>query len=206
MKRRLQTRLLVCLLLLTPLTVVADTTPAGITSFFGDLSTLSADFDQQVLDSNNQPIQSSQGHMWIKRPGLFRWDYMKPYEQQIVADGKRLWSYDKDLEQVTVQPLEEVLTATPAMLLGSERPLEEVFTIRKVDAQQVLLTPKNDDSNVIELRLWFSDSELERIAAADSFGNTTVFTFSNIRRNLLLDGELFRFDPPDGADVVGHTP
>ena len=144
--------------------------------------------------------------MWIRRPGMFRWDYSEPYQQQIVADGERLWSYDKDLEQVTVQPADEVLTATPAMLLSGRQPLQEVFDIRELSGQQYLLVPKNNDSNVTELRLQFSDGALQQIAAADTFGNTTVFSFTNIQRNPLLDRQLFQFVPPEGADVVGEAP
>ena len=185
---------------------MADSTPAGLAAFFDDLQTLSADFDQRVLDDNRQEIQASKGRMWIRRPGMFRWDYSEPYQQQIVADGERLWSYDKDLEQVTVQVADEVLTATPAMLLSGRQPLQEVFDIRELAGQQYLLTPKNNDSNVTELRLQFSDGALQQIAAADTFGNTTVFSFSNIQRNPLLDRQLFSFVPPEGADVVGEAP
>ena len=185
---------------------MADSTPAGLAAFFDDLQTLSADFDQRVLDDNRQEIQASKGRMWIRRPGMFRWDYSEPYQQQIVADGEHLWSYDKDLEQVTVQVADEVLTATPAMLLSGRQPLQEVFDIRELAGQQYLLTPKNNDSNVTELRLQFSDGALQQIAAADTFGNTTVFSFSNIQRNPLLDRQLFSFVPPEGADVVGEAP
>ncbi|NNJ93463.1 MAG: outer membrane lipoprotein chaperone LolA [Halobacteria archaeon] len=185
---------------------VADEMPASLADFFQGLETLSADFSQQVVDGNNREIQSATGRMWIRRPGMFRWDYMEPYQQQLVADGERLWSYDKDLEQVTVQAASEVLTATPAMLLSGERPLEDVFEIHEVATQHILLTPKNNDSNVTELRLQFNDGGLQRIAAADTFGNTTVFTFTNVQRNPLLDRQLFTFEPPAGADVVGEAP
>ncbi len=140
------------------------------------------------------------------RPGMFRWDYLEPYQQQVVADGQRLWSYDKDLEQVTVQAMAEVLTTTPAMLLSGDQPLEEVFNIREDTDRGILLTPKNNDSNVTELRLQFNEGGLEQIAAADNFGNTTVFSFSNVKRNPLLDRQLFQFDPPDGTDIVGDGP
>ncbi len=198
--------LLVCLLSLSGAQAHADAPSARLADFFKDLRTLSADFSQQVLDGNMREIQSSSGHMWIMRPGMFRWDYSQPYQQQVVADGSHLWSFDRDLEQVTVQAAGEVLTATPAMLLSGEQPLEEVFNISEVDGQDLLLTPKNNDSNVTELTLQFNADGLQRIAAADAFGNTTVFTFSNLQRNPLLDRQLFTFTPPEGADVVGDLP
>ena len=184
----------------------AEAMPASLENFFHKLETLSADFSQQVVDGDNREIQSASGRMWIKRPGMFRWDYLEPYQQQVVADGERLWSYDKDLEQVTVHAADEVLTATPAMLLSGERPLEDVFEIHEIAGRHILLIPKNNDSNVTELRLEFSEHDLQRIAAADTFGNTTVFSFSNVQRNPLLDRQLFLFEPPDGADVVGEVP
>ena len=190
--------------LTTPLQ--AEALPASLANFFNKLETLSADFSQQVVDGDNREIQAASGRMWIRRPGMFRWDYLEPYQQQVVADGERLWSYDKDLEQVTVQDADEVLTATPAMLLSGERPLADVFDIHETASQHILLTPKNNDSNVTELRLQFSDGGLERIAAADTFGNTTIFSFTNVQRNPLLDRQLFKFQPPEGADVVGEAP
>ena len=179
-------------------------TPALVEQFFSDLQTLQADFDQQVVDSNNRLVQSSQGRMWIMRPGRFRWDYETPYRQQLVADGERLWSYDEDLEQVTVQAAAQVLTATPAMLLSGNQPLEDVFIIEASGTERVQLTPKSDDSNVTGLQLYFANDLLQRIEARDTFGNTTTFTFSNLKRNPELQPALFHFEPPAGADVVGE--
>jgi len=189
--------------------VRADAGPGYVQDFFNELHTLQADFDQQVVDSEHNVQQSSQGHMWIKRPGRFRWDYETPYRQQIVADGERLWSYDEDLEQVTVQKVSDVLTSTPAMLLSGGQPLEEVFVVEELkpgkSARQVLLTPKSDDSNVTAITLYFDVRTLVRIRAFDSFGNTTTFTFSNLERNQKLDAQIFRFSPPANADVVGDA-
>jgi outer membrane lipoprotein carrier protein len=197
-----------CLLLcLTAGTAGAGTAvPDDVQDFFRGLKTLQADFDQQVIDSDRRLIQSSRGHMWIMRPGRFRWDYEAPYRQQLVADGKRFWSYDEDLEQVTVQPATEVLSATPAVLLSGEQPLEEVFTIEDAGTaggeHAVRLLPKSDDSNLTGLVLVFASGSITRIEARDSFGNTTIFSFTNLERNPELSADIFRFVPPPGADVI----
>ena len=197
------------LVLLFPATALAEKQPPYVTDFFAGLHTLQADFEQQVVDGNNKPLQSSQGHMWIKRPGRFRWDYETPYRQQLVADGERLWSYDEDLEQVTVQQASDVLTSTPAMLLSGEEPLENVFNIEEVNPggkeQHVLLVPKSDDSNVTRIHLFFSGNTLARIKAEDNFGNTTTFSFTAFERNPPLDKSVFSFVPPAGADVIGDV-
>ena len=197
------------LLLLVPAVTQATEPPAYFSGFFNGLLTMQADFDQQVLDGNRQLLQSSQGHMWIMRPGRFRWDYVTPYKQQLVADGERLWSYDEELEQVTVQPASEVLTSTPAMLLSGTQPLEQLFTIEETTAtagdRQVTLIPKSDDSNVTRLHVHFSGELLTRIDAEDNFGNTTQFSFTRLERNPKLDEKLFTFTPPAGADVIGNS-
>jgi chaperone LolA len=197
------------LLLLLPAVSHATETPAYFREFFNGLLTMQADFDQQVLDGNRQLLQSSQGHMWIMRPGRFRWDYVTPYKQQLVADGERLWSYDEELEQVTVQPASEVLTSTPAMLLSGTQPLEQLFNIEETSAtagdRQVTLIPKSDDSNVTRLHVHFSGELLTRIDAEDNFGNTTQFSFTRLERNPKLDEKIFTFTPPAGADVIGNS-
>jgi outer membrane lipoprotein carrier protein len=180
-----------------------------VDTFFKDLHTLEADFHQQVLTSEGKLQQESDGHVWILRPGKFRWNYQTPYKQQLVADGQRLWSYDEDLAQVSVQPMDKVFSSTPAMLLSGNEPLEKVFHMQEEPAddgqQQVLLTPMSDDSSVIEVRLLFSKGMLSRIVAKDNFGNTTSFTFSKVVRNGPVDETLFKFVPPPDVDVVGDT-
>jgi outer membrane lipoprotein carrier protein len=178
-------------------------------AFFAGSHTLQADFHQQVINSEGKVQQDSSGHVWILRPGRFRWNYQTPYKQQLVADGRHLWSYDEDLAQVTVQPMDKVFSATPAMLLSGKEPLEKVFRMQEQPAhngeQQVLLTPKSDDSNIIEIRLFFTNGTLSHLEARDKFGNTTSFTFTNLQRNAPVDDGLFHFVPPPDVDVVGDT-
>lgn len=197
------------LLLLPGAGIQADPGQGYAKDYFNNLRTLEADFNQQVVDSEHNLQQSSQGHMWIQRPGLFRWDYETPYRQQIVADGERLWSYDEDLEQVSVQNVTDVLTSTPAMLLSGSRPMEDVFAIEEPasdsPARQVLLTPKSGDSNVTAITLYFDADTLVGMRALDSFGNTTTFSFFNLERNRDIDPQLFRFIPPANTDVIGDA-
>jgi outer membrane lipoprotein carrier protein len=204
MSLRAAVQLLLGLLLLSCTAARAEQPTEALRAFFAGLETLQANFEQQVVDEYGRTQQSSRGHMWIMRPGRFRWDYEEPYRQQIVADGTRLWSYDEDLEQVTVQAAGEVLTATPAMLLSGEQPLEQVFTL-EVDGNSVRLLPKTDDSNITALNLYLEAGVLQEITARDSFGNTTTFRFSKLERNPALPADLFVFVPPAGADVVGDV-
>jgi outer membrane lipoprotein carrier protein len=205
--RSLRLLLVVSFILASPL-LVAGGALDTVHAFFKDLNTLEADFHQQVLTSEGRLQQESNGHVWILRPGRFRWNYQTPYKQQLVADGRQLWSYDEDLAQVSVQAMDKVFSATPAMLLSGNEPLEKVFRLQEQPAddgqQHVLLTPKSDDSSVIEIHLFFVNGAFSRIEAKDNFGNTTSFTFTNLIRNAPVDEGIFRFVPPPDADIVGE--
>jgi len=192
------------------------TRPAGaaetletVRDFFSNLDSLQADFHQEVIDSNGQQQQVSDGKVWILRPGRFRWDYLTPYKRQIVADGERLWSYDEDLAQVTVQAMDTVLGATPAMLLSGGEQIDKVFQLEAQpaagDTLHAQLTPRADDSNITAIHVYFNKDILARIEAIDSFGNHTTFAFTNLVRNAGLDAKRFRFVPPEGTDIIGDT-
>lgn len=191
----------------TGIHAAAPDTLDTVRAFFANIDSLQADFHQQVIDSNGQQTQESRGKVWILRPGRFRWNYLTPYRQQIVADGERLWSYDEDLAQVTVQAMDTVLGATPAMLLSGGEPIDKVFELEAQPAAgntlHALLTPRADDSNITEIHVYFNKDILARIEAIDSFGNHTVFGFSNLVRNAGLDAQRFRFVPPEGTDIIG---
>jgi outer membrane lipoprotein carrier protein len=166
-----------------------------------------------VTDANGKLIQQGQGEMMIARPGRFRWEYRRPYEQLIIADGHKLWVYDPELEQVTVKPVDEALGNTPALLLSGVHPLEQDFTVREARApgdrlHWVELLPKAEDSQFERILLGFSGGQsggqLQQMALHDSFGQVTRLDFENMQRNLPLAPSLFRFEPPAGVDVVGE--
>ena len=91
------------ILLLSTLSIscaVAEDTPiAQLKAFLHSSAALSADFRQVSLDKNGDPKQSSYGKFYLSRPGKFRWNYQKPFVQEIVSNGGKVWFYDADLEQ-----------------------------------------------------------------------------------------------------------
>ena len=96
----------------------ADEGRVLLDSFLNEITTLTARFDQSLIDADDVLVEESNGTLELQRPGRFRWAYEQPYEQLMVADGLNIWSYDVDLAQVTVKPQNEVLGNTPALLLG----------------------------------------------------------------------------------------
>lgn len=198
-------RLLALLCLLVP-TVAAASATKALKTFLGQTQTVRARFAQMVLDKNLKPLQQAQGVMQFSRPGKFRWDYQKPYEQVIVGDGTRLWIHDKDLNQVTVRKLDRALGASPAALLAGSNELERDFTLKNVASEKGLdwleAVPKNRDTIFERVRMGFGKSGLEAMELRDQFGQVTVITFADVERNPKLSAEVFRFTPPKGADVI----
>ncbi len=177
--------------------------------FLKDLQGLQAEFRQVLTDRRGQVLDEASGTLAIRRPDRFRWDYREPYEQVIVADGARIWLYDRDLEQVTVRKLDETLSATPAMLLSGQGNLDQNFTVREVRREKTLewvhLEPVRDDTDFKWVRLGFEGPVLRHMQLADKLGQTTALEFSQVERNPPLDPQRFTFTAPPGADVIGDT-
>jgi len=171
-------------------------------------TTARARFAQIVLDRNMKTLQQATGTMQFSRPGKFRWEYDKPIEQTIVSDGSRVWLYDKDLNQVTVQRLNRALGSSPAALLAGSNEIEKSYTLTGMGGKDGLdwleAVPKAQDTAFERVRLGFGKAGLEVMELRDQFGQTTVIKFSAIERNVRIPPEVFRFAPPKGADVISE--
>ena len=181
---------------------------AKVERYLAGLSTWSADFSQAITDDNGKLLRSATGHLYLQRPGKFRWDYATPAEQLVLADGKQLWFYDKDLGQANVRPMDASLANTPAMLLSGGAALETQFDITGLPTEAGLewfqLRPKHADTDFLAVRIAFQKGELARMQLADKLNQVTSLTFSSTRRNLTLAPSLFTFAPPPGVDVIGR--
>lgn len=181
-----------------------------LSAFFAEKGALRADFVQTVQGAAFAQPEESRGVLIMQRPGKFRWDYRQPYQQQIIADGKRLWVYDVDLEQVVVKPMDEALGDTPALLLSGGGSVTDRFDVTELPDQGdglawVQLVPKQADTGFSELRLGFDKQDLQRMELRDNFGQITRLAFSHMQRNVDVPPATFHFVPPKGVDVVGEA-
>lgn len=197
---------LILLALLVAVSPVHADTLASLERFFHDVRSYSAGFEQVVLDRDGRAQQRSSGRLWIARPGRFRWDYIKPYEQHIIGDGKKVWVYDVDLQQVTVRPMGRALGDTPALLLAGQGSLKAQFTIKDAGRHDglawVQLEPHEKEAGFERIGLGFKGTALHELRLSDSFGQTTRITLSDVRENVPIDAARFRFTPPPGVDVL----
>jgi chaperone LolA len=177
-------------------------------AFVAGAQTAEADFTQTVSDKNGRITQQASGTMAFARPGKFRWDYNKPYEQVIVGDGAKLWLYDADLDQVTVKTLGDAIAATPAALLAGDNAIEKYFTLKNAGNADGLewleATPRNRDTTFERIRMGFKGDALVQMELFDTFGQRTTLKLSNLARNPRISASRFSFTAPKGADVIGE--
>jgi len=196
----------ILLLFFTQFPAHADDKPVQqLKAFLASSRSLSADFKQVLIDEKGKPVRTSFGVFYLQRPGKFRWDYQKPFAQQIVADKGKVWFYDKDLDQVTVKKLDESLGSTPALLLSGEVSLEDNFTIegqgKEGDMQWIKLLPKSAETTFKYILIGLDRDSLGGMELSDNFGQLTRIYFSNVLINPPIKPTLFQFVVPKGADV-----
>jgi len=178
-----------------------------VDEFIEDVESFSGSFEQVLIDADGEVIERTIGTLEISRPGKFRWSYVEPYEQWLIADGLNIWSYDVDLAQVTVKPQADALANTPALLLsGSADALDQFDYEGSYDetlTTWVKLAPKNTDSGFLRMELGFIDDTLNRMVFFDNLEQTTLVEFRDVAVNGQIDPARFEFLVPDDVDVVG---
>ena len=188
----------------------ADTSDPGrqlVDDFVTEIATFAGRFDQSLIDATGDIVEVTTGTLEIQRPGQFRWSYIEPYEQVLVADGLNIWSYDVDLAQVTVKPQAEALSNTPALLLGGSADAMQQFvhegSYAKGETTWVRMSPKNTESGFLRLEMGFLNGQLSRMVFFDNLEQTTVVALHEVEINEPIDAARFQFSVPEDADVVG---
>ncbi len=178
----------------------------ALREFLAQTKTARGEFTQQVMRGNAQAAPPSSGTFVFERPGKFRWTYQKPYEQVLVADGERLYLYDKDLNQVTVKKIAAALPASPASILFGGSDFERDFVVKDDGVRDgvawLVATPRAKDSPFERIDIGFRDGVPAAMHLKDSFGQVSRLTFARFERNAKVDPQLFRFAPPPGVDVL----
>lgn len=151
----------------------------------------------------------SSGQFEFARPDRFRFEYRKPFEQTIVADGSTLWLYDVDLNQATRRPQAQALGSTPAALVASSASLAKLAEVFEFSAGPdadgltwAQATPRQRDGQIRRVRVGFSQGQLAVLDMEDSFGQRSTVRFEGFKPNIALPPDAFRFTPPAGADVL----
>jgi outer membrane lipoprotein carrier protein len=192
--------------------------PTPLDRFLSRLHTLRVTFRQTLVDAHGALLSRSAGTLIVERPGKFRWSIRPlPAEaggaapgagQLMVADGRNLWFYDRDLEQVTVQPVSAALAATPAMLLSGTVDVRKSFTERSAGRREgldwVFVEPLHPSGADFRSALFgFEHGTLKRMILEDTLGQEATLVFEHVAVNGPVPAAAFTFTPPKGVDVIG---
>ncbi len=185
--------------------VLAMTPAEQLQNKLNAIHTMSAHFSQKVT-VKKKTVSKSSGSMALKRPGTFRWETKDPMEQLIVADGKKMWIYDVELEQVSVKTQQKGLGGTAALFLsGYDEDATQDFLVTEQNngsSSTFNLKTKTDKENFQRIQLIFTNDQLTALELYDQLGQVTYVTFSNIKMNQNVSANLFQFKPPKGVDVI----
>ncbi len=185
----------------------ATTGETYLENFLENTQTFEANFQQTLRAHDGEVLQQTEGEFYLNRPAKFRWNYKTPYEQIIVSDGDRIWIYDVDLQQVTVQKQTAGLPATPMALLEDSSKLHKNFHVLPLDEHdgvyRLRLQSKTKEADFGEIVIGLDDKGLRFMQLHDQFEQVTDIVFSDINTNKKLAKEIFEFIPPEGVDVFG---
>jgi outer membrane lipoprotein carrier protein len=191
---------------LTVNAAVTQTAAQELHQLLKPIDSLSADFTQQIKDHNNHKLQLLNGNLSLKKPNQLRWNVLAPMPQLIVSDGKLVWLYDPDLEQVVIQSFSDDFMANPiSILLGDLDQLNRDFTVSLISDDRFSLKPKQKNSLFFAIQLRFVDSVLSHIEYQDNFGQNTQLTLSQVKLNPQLSKNTFVFDIPQAVDIINHA-
>lgn len=176
----------------------------------GAVTSFSARFRQTTQDGLGNTLQTVNGFMQVAKPGKLRWQTEGLYEQLVISDGKSIWIYDADLEQVSIKNMDNRLSETPALLLGGDiSAIDDDFIVTQTNVetgQLFILQPKDTSQLFDSLELSFhtraEENVLQQMVIRDASGQVTEISFEDAHKNPAFKSELFSFDIPDGVDVI----
>lgn len=182
---------------------------ARLDAFAGGLHSLQGDFHQTVYDAHGNITGSSRGKLALEAPRLFRWQVTDPYQQLIVADGRKVWVYEPDLEQATVRDQGAEEAHSPLTVLTDLSQLDTEFNASDAGTHDGLewlrLVSRAREPQFEYAEIGFDATGPRRMVFKDTLGNRTEIAFSRWQRNVALPADTFTFVPPKGTDVVGDV-
>ncbi len=170
----------------------------------------SASFVQESTLKAMGITDTAKGKVWFKHPGMMRWAYESPEPYAIITDGKTLWIYRPQDNQVMVgDALTYFSNGKGASFLSNFKLVRETFQvsfIEPADAEHytLKLIPRQKQLDLTEIHLNIDKRsfDIDNVVSLNAYGDATRIFFSNLAFEPGMDPAMFRFQPPKGADVV----
>ncbi|WP_198262705.1 outer membrane lipoprotein chaperone LolA [sulfur-oxidizing endosymbiont of Gigantopelta aegis] len=178
-------------------------------SFYQSTRSLQANFTQTIRTTRGKVIEQSTGKLLLDRPDKFILEYIAPAEQKYISNGKTIWIYDVELEQVSIKNISDNVGDSPALLLSSNKNIYRHYDVNDLKnfkddgLDWVELRAKQEEMIFEKVILAFADKELKKMIMYDSFGQVTQLNFSNMTVNIPFSSRQFNFVPPEGVDIMG---
>lgn len=186
-----------------------DEARSELLAFINSADRFAAGFEQTLTDETGEIVEATGGQFWLQRPGMFRWHYAEPMERVLVSDGRRIWLYDVDLDQVTVRDAGGAIESTPAgILVGDAKTLDNYeLTIaeQRGSYKAVSLRPKGGGGDFNDILLGLERGALVDLRLKDRFGQLTEIRFIDTQVNPVIAAGTFDLDVPEGVDVIDQT-
>ena len=187
----------------------ADAIVDGLQKTYDATADFIADFRQETEVKNLNRSLKSAGKLSFKRPGRMLWLYDEPKGQFVLADGKHLYFYQPDQNQVIKSPLKNAFRGDiPLSFLLGLGNLKKDFnaTLKGSDENQHILRlePKGEAGGYSEILLGVgkASSDILWVSVRDAANNLTTLRFANMRKGVGLKDALFQVQIPKGADIV----
>ena len=180
---------------------------AELQGLLSSFNSLSAEFEQVSVAGDSRRTEQSRGELVVAKPDRFSWLAKEPFPQEIISDGEYIWIYDPDLEQATRKKADQQNAGVPALILnGQVDELKETYKIRLIheesDNQLFELLPKSDQEIFTRVRLLFTKGVIAELQLEDSLGQRSSVQFFEQQLNPVISESQFRFDVPEGTDVM----
>lgn len=183
----------------------------NLSLLLADMQTLSAEVNVLTLDQDGREIQESSSRLIMQKPDHFSWETIAPYPELMITDGNRIWRFEYDLEQITIEPFSDDISRTPVLLLnGNADDIAQTYFVAAAamdsgSRQRFILTPRVPDSLFTRLSLTFANSLLEEMQFEDSLGQKTSLSFANLEINRVIDASVFTVELPDDMEIIDNT-
>ncbi|HEY4707564.1 MAG TPA: outer membrane lipoprotein chaperone LolA [Thermodesulfobacteriota bacterium] len=172
------------------------------------ISTVTASFTQETSSRGMKAAQTAKGKVWFKKPGKMRWEYTVPEGDLIVSDGKKIWLYQPDLNQVIEKEIDSSATRLTTDFLSGIGDITKDFKVSLASSEagsyRLSLVPREEQPNIKRLTLEVDKTSfvIKKTAVVDNFGNETRVELKDIKTNASVQDKLFKFSAPKGAQVV----